>query len=579
MTEPTLALAPVEALYFEKALRRGGGSAHGVRSLTLLSSRAGGKAETLSYAELLAQARGAAEGLEASGLVRAGVPFILVGATGLDEVVTFLGALLLGAQPALVSPPVGLVGLEGWVARVVRTAEVLGASAVVGGASTIDFLRTHGVTLPLVDCGRRPRSGRARPEVQPDAAYLQLTSGSTADPKAVVVGHDNATANIDMIGHGSGVTEDDRVASWLPLYHDMGLLGTLLFALRHGLDLVLLPPQAFLTRPVRWLEAISQHRCTLSPAPAFAFPYVAHRAKDEELVGLDLTSWRIAYCGAEPIHGPAVRRFVERLAPRGLRAGTIFPCYGLAEATLAVTFGPPQRGLREVALSRRALGEGRAAPPADEADRLDMVLNGTPLPGLEVQVRGDDGAPLAPGRIGAVWVRGRAVTRGYHRNPAATAAAFGPDGWLDTGDQGALIEAPGVDAGATPAGVNGELVVVGRKKDLIIVRGRNYAPVDLEWAAQGVSGVRAGSVAAFAVSDATEGTEAAVVACEVSEQENDWTRGAIGARVQEAVLAHTGLRLADVVLLPPGTIPKTTSGKVQRGRCRALHLEGKLRPE
>lgn len=565
MTSPAVTLTPVEALYFETALRRGD------RSLTLFSSRSGGKSEALPYADLLAQARGAAEGLEASGQVRAGAPFILVGATGLDEVVTFLGALLLGAHPALVSPPVGLVGLEGWVARVVRTAEALGATAVVGGASTIDFLRTHGVTLPLVDCGRRPLSGRARPEVKADVAYLQLTSGSTADPKAVVVGHDNATANIDMIGHGSGVTHDDRVASWLPLYHDMGLLGTLLFALRHGLDLVLLPPQAFLTRPVRWLEAISQHRCTLSPAPAFAFPYVAHRAKDEELAGLDLASWRIAYCGAEPIHGPAVRRFVERLAPRGLRAGTIFPCYGLAEATLAVTFGPPQRGLREVALSRRALGDGRAAPPVDDADRLDMVLNGTPLRGLEVQVRGDDGAPLAPGRIGAVWVRGRAVTRGYHRNQAATAASFAADGWLDTGDQGALI--------APPGGGECELVVVGRKKDLIIVRGRNYAPVDLEWAAQGVPGVRAGSVAAFAVSDANEGTEAAVVACEVSEQETDWTRGAIGARVQEAVLAHTGLRLSDVVLLPPGTIPKTTSGKVQRGRCRALYLEGKLRPE
>lgn len=570
MTAPTHTLAPVEALYFEAALRRGGSPDAAVRSLTMLSGRAGGKAEAVPYAELLEQARGAAAALEASGQVRAGEPFILIGATGLDEVVTFLGALLLGAQPALVSPPVGLVGLEGWVARVVRTAEALGATAVVGGASTIDFLRTHGVTLPLVDCGQRPRTGRARPEVRADVAYLQLTSGSTADPKAVVVSHDNATANIDMIGQGSDVTADDRVASWLPLYHDMGLLGTLLFALRHGLDLVLLPPQAFLTRPVRWLEAISQHRCTLSPAPAFAFPYVAHRAKDEELAGLDLASWRIAYCGAEPIHGAAVRRFVERLAPRGLRAGTIFPCYGLAEATLAVTFGPPQRGLREVALSRRALGEGRAAPPRDEADRLDMVLNGTPLPGLEVQIRGDDGAPLAPGRIGAVWVRGRAVTGGYHRNPAATAAAFGPDGWLDTGDQGALIEAPDGQ---------GELVVVGRKKDLIIVRGRNYAPVDLEWAAQSVGGVRPGSVAAFAVSDASEGTEAAVVACEVSEQESDWSRGAIGARVQEAVLAHTGLRLADVLLLPPGTIPKTTSGKVQRGRCRALHLQGKLRPE
>jgi fatty-acyl-CoA synthase len=201
---------------------------------------------------------------------------------------------------------------------------------------------------------------------------------------------------------------------------------------------------------------------------------------------------------------------------------------------------------------------GEVAPPAGDADRLDLVLNGRPLPELEVEVRGPDGRPVPPGRTGAVWVRGASVVRGYHGAPPRA-----PGEWLETGDLGALVD--------------GELVVFGRAKDLIIIRGRNHAPIDLEWAAQGAPGVRPGSAAAFAVDDPDEGTEGAVLACEVGEEETDWSRGAIAAQVQEVVLARTGLRLREVVLLPPGTVPKTTSGKVQRARARALFLEGRLR--
>lgn len=547
----------VEALYF------GAAAARGPRALTLLASRPGGPAVRVPHDDLLARARGAAAGLAASGRIRAGEPFLLVASTGIEEVTTFLGGLLLGALPAPFAPPAGLVGLDGWVRRVERTAAALGATAVVGRAGTLEFLATHGVDLPTVDLGALPADGPPRPDVAAGPAYVQLTSGSTADPRGVLVGHEHVAANVHMIGWGSDVRPDDRVASWLPLYHDMGLVGTVLFSLYWGLDLALLPPQAFLARPASWLEAISRHRCTLSPAPAFAFPYAAHRVKDEEVQGLDLSSWRIAYCGAEPIHPRGVERFTRRFAPQGLSPGVVFPCYGLAEATLAVTFAPPGRGVVEVAVSRRRLAAGEVAPPEDEVDRLDLVKNGWPLPELEVEVRDDDGRPAAPGRTGAVFVRGASVTTGYLRDEAATRAAFGADGWLDTGDLGAFVD--------------GELVVVGRRKDLIIVRGRNHAAIDLEWAALTVEGVRPGAAAAFAVPDAEEGTEAAVVALEVAADESDWSRGAIAAQVQDVVLARTGLRLREVLLLPPGTLPKTTSGKVQRARARAMYEARELR--
>ncbi len=559
-TAPLELASEVEELYFQAALTRG------PAALTLLPVRPGDHepAERLGYDALLRRARGAAQGLLATGAVRAGAPFLLVAATGLEEVTTFLGGLLVGALPVPISPPTGLVGLEGWVARVVGAARALGATAVVGGAGTLELLAAHGVDLPLVAAGAFPLDGAPVEGTPAAGAYVQLTSGSTADPKGVRIGHRHVAANVHMIGFGSEVRPGDRVCSWLPLYHDMGLVGTLLFSLYWNLDLVLLPPQAFLTRPARWLQAISRHGCTLSPAPAFAFPYVAHRARDEDVAGLDLSAWRVAYCGAEPIHPRAIERFTDRFAAQGLSRGTIFPCYGLAEATLAVTFAPPGRGVREVAASRRRLAaDGLVAPPESDADRLELVLNGRPLPELAVEVRDDDGRPVAPGRTGAVFVRGASVADGYHGAPEATRAAFGQDGWLDTGDLGAIVE--------------GELVVIGRRKDLIIVRGRNHAAIDIEWAAQAVEGVRPGSAAAFAVADAHEGTEGAALAAEVSPDETEWSRAAIGLAVQQAVLVHTGLLLKAVVLLPPGTIPKTTSGKVQRARVKALHEAGELR--
>ena len=416
--------------------------------------------------------------------------------------------------------------------------------------------------LPFLAVEDLPEAGPGVAGIDPVLSHVQLTSGSTAAPKGVRITHQNLLANLFHIGWASGVEADDVVVSWLPLFHDMGLVGCLLYSLYWNLELVLLPPAAFLSRPRRWLQALSDHGGSLSPAPAFAYPYLARRLRGKGLSGLDLSRWRVAYCGAEPIHRPAVERFVEMLRPCRLSPGTILPCYGLAEATLAVTFAPVGRGLSSRQVSLAGLEEEVFAAPRGEGDATELVLLGAPLPELSVEVRDAQGRPLAPGKVGRVFVQGPTVTPGYwspgEGSPGERAGAA-RQAWLDTGDLGGWLE--------------GELVLIGRAKDVIMTRGRNLSPVELERAAEAVEGVRVGCAAAFSVPDAEQGTEEAVVAVEVRAEESDWSRGAIGCLVERAVLERVGLR-PRLVLLPPGSVPKTTSGKVQRSRARDLYQRG-----
>lgn len=543
-------VSEVEALYFGAAATRG------PRKLIVYPERRGEPVE-VPYDALLERARGASDGLLASGAIRAGEPFLLLAGNDLETVVAFLGGLLAGALPVPITPPLGFGGLDPWLDRLEATAERLGATAVVGPAAFLELTRK---TLPVVDTAALPTDGPGRPGVTTGVSHVQLTSGSTAAAKGVLITHGNLLANIAGIGERSGITEDDCVVSWLPLYHDMGLVGALLFSIHHNVDLALLSPVTFLTRPVSWLEAIDRHRGSLSPAPSFAYPYVAHRLR-KQTPNLDLSSWRVAYCGAEPIQHEAVQRFVDLLAPCRLNPGTLLPCYGLAEATLAVTFVPVGRGLERRSVSRAALARNQVREPDGATDTETLVLLGTALPDVEIQLRDSEGAPTAPDAVGSVWLRGETVTPGYYRDEAATAATRDAEGWLDTGDLGCWID--------------GELALIGRTKDIIIVRGSNHAPVSLEWAAEAVDGVRAGSAVAFAAPDPS-GTEGAVVGCEVSEDETDWARGAIARQIEDAVTRRVGLRPLDVVLLDPGAIPKTTSGKIRRAHTRELYLQGRL---
>ena len=520
-----------------------------------------GEGTHVRYAELLPLIRGAAEGLRAQGL-GPGDRFGWVATGDLDGVRSFLGGLILGAIPIPLAPPRTISGPGAWQAHVEAVRLALQPKALVGLETWLELAEDS--PLPLIPAETLPQDG---PPVDSDPSsweHVQLTSGSTAAPKGVRVPFTNVRANSYQIGWGSEVRPGDVVVSWLPLYHDMGLVGTLLFAIYWNLDLVLMSPLTFLRRPRRWLEAISTYGGSLSPAPAFAYGYVARRVPAQKLEGLDLASWRVAYCGAEPVHPPALRGFAAHLAPAGFRPTSLLPCYGLAEATLAVTFTPHQRGLRSHTLSRAQLAAGHVRPPdpAEEHDALEVALLGPALPSTRVELRDPiHGKAATPaGEVGEIWLHGPQLTPGYLDDDAANAMTH-RDGWLRTGDLGSWID--------------GELAVLGRSKELIIVRGRNHAPIDLEWAAGEVEGLDAASCCAFAA-PGPDGNEAAVVACEVPKDHPDPT--AIPDPVRKAVRRKTGIDLLEVVLLPPRAIPRTTSGKLQRGKVRERYLNGTLRP-
>ncbi|MBL4849744.1 MAG: AMP-binding protein [Planctomycetes bacterium] len=555
MTPPSLVslglelCSPVEELYF------GAAAARGARTLHLYSDDPRAEPVPLSYDQLLIRARGAAASLR----VKPGQPYLVLVTSELESIAAILGGMLLGALPIPCAPPAGLGGFAGWRARLEETASALDAQLVVVPSGLASLVEGPGLP-PIQLASGLALEGPGVPGVEAGLSHLQLTSGSTAAPKGVRIRHANLEANLFHIGWRSGVQADDVVVSWLPLFHDMGLVGCLLFALYWNLDLALLPPTAFLSRPKRWLDVIDRHRGSLSPAPAFAFPYLASRLRKTDLSGLDLSSWRVAYCGAEPIHAASIERFVEVLRPAKFAPGTILPCYGLAEATLAVSFSPVGRGVKTVGLSRAALTEHRVVRSTDPQDTTEVVLLGPLLPEVQVELRDPQGLLTGPDQVGQIALRGPTITPGYQGS--APFAGDGPFPWLATGDLGAWVD--------------GELVVLGRSKDLIIAFGKNHSPVEFERAAESVSGIRPGSTAAFAVPDRASGTEGAVLCCEVRAEESDWSRGAIACLVREGATSRTGVRPHDVRLLEPGSIPRTTSGKVQRAKTRELYLANRL---
>ncbi len=445
-----------------------------LRGLTFVAED--GAATTVPYAELLGKAHGVAAALQADGL-RVGDAIALILPDAQDFIVTFFGAMCAGVVPVPLYPPLGLGKIAGYLQSSKHVVKASRARRVVTTAQIRRLLGTVQEAAPectaVLDVAelRGDASAFRAPRITPDhTAFLQFTSGSTARPKGVVLSHGNLDANSYAIMHDALQSNDDDVGvSWLPLFHDMGLIGKVIAPITATVPVVYMPTLSFLKRPRVWLEAMSRHRGTISFSPNFGYGVCAKRVKDAELEGLDLSAWRVAGCGAEPIQATTLDAFATRFRAVGFRAEAYLPCYGMAEHTLAISFAPLGTGATTDTVRSASLWEHSLAEPGDEDQdgTVRVVSCGRPLADHEVAIFGEEGESLSERQVGEVALRGPSLMAGYFEAPDLTAAAF-RDGWFLTGDLGYFS--------------SGELYICGRKKDMIIVNGRNYYPQDIEWA-------------------------------------------------------------------------------------------------
>ncbi|MCC6339793.1 MAG: fatty acyl-AMP ligase [Acidimicrobiia bacterium] len=526
--------------------------------------RDGWAEDRVPMARLHDDARSMAAALAALG-VGPGAHVALLGPTTRDFVTALTAVWISGAAATVMPLPMRLASIEEFVDQTRRRITRADAALVVVDRDLAAFFDARPGDPPMVylddlaaDAARRPPDSYVRPADDPDAlAILQFTSGSTAHPKGVMVPHRSLTSNLTAIQEGLGLTPDDVAVSWLPLYHDMGLVGILANALTAPVDLVLGAPQDFLAAPARWVQWLSHFGGTCTGGPDFAYALAARAMRRPG--SLDLSRWRIGLNGAEPIDPRSVESFLEAGAPHGLRPGVAFCAYGLAEATLGVTFPVPEKGMTVDPVDRRALEDaGEARPVADDAPGAKHFARvGWPLRDFDLKIAGPGGRALGDRQVGEIELRGPSLMSGYYRDPEATAAVL-TDGWLRTGDLGYTID--------------GELVVCGRAKDVIIVGGRNVFPEDVERAVAGIEGVRTGNIIAFGA-PAKRGREAIVVVAETRLDDPSPLRDEMSRRIVDAV----GIPPADLVFVEPGSLPKTSSGKLQRSLCRKQHLESTLR--
>ena len=492
-----------------------------------------------------------ASGLAQSGLKK-GERIALILPTSPGFMDAFFGCQILGAIPVPLYPPVRLGRLEEYIQKTAKMLTQIEAKAIVVDNRTRKLLgrvvaeTDHVMQVLSVEklVGTLPQE-ITHSSTPDDVAFIQFSSGTTQHPKPIALTHRQVISNVDAIIHTfpQGHEGSHAGVCWLPLYHDMGLIGCVFTAVLLGAPLVLIPPEVFLLRPATWLRAISRYRANVSPAPNFAYGLCVDKIKDEQMEGVDLSSWRLALNGAEPVAASTLRAFQERFAKWGLHPEALTPVYGLAEASLAVTFSDPTKPFTTRFFSRSGLREGKAIlldEQAENDDAMELATVGKALLGFQVEIRNAEGHPLEEGDVGAVWIKGPSIMKGYlseQKEPIV-------DGWLDTGDKGFLLE--------------GELYLTGRAKDIIVLRGRNHSPFDIENACNQLPGVRTGCC--VAVGQVTSDGEALLVFVEVKAHKKDLAEACF-----KAIKAHTGLEVTEVVLLEPGTIPRTSSGKLRRG--------------
>ncbi|MGO9271642.1 MAG: AMP-binding protein [Terriglobia bacterium] len=529
--------------------------------------------EGITYGQLLERASRVAASLRAGGLRRKETVAIML-PTCADFFYAFYGVVLAGGIAVPIYPPARPDKIEEYVHRqvlILRNAGIRFLISFEQARVVSEVMRLNIPSLLAVTSVEELSRGGARlPSagvISADTAFIQYTSGSTGDPKGVVLSHANIIANVRGIGWAVKFRPSDVGVSWLPLYHDMGLIGSWLFCLYFGAPITILSPLAFLSRPERWLWALHDSHGTLCPAPNFAYEMCARKIPDQALQGLDLSAWRIAINAGEAVLPDTLERFARRFEPYGFRREAFVPCYGLAESSVALAFPPIDRRPVVDAIRRDVFEREGRAVAVDPGESIAVskvvryVANGMALPQHEIKLVDDDGHEVAERTVGRVLFRGLSKTSGYFRNPEATQAVTTEDGWMDSGDLGYCA--------------GGELYITGRVKDLIIKGGHNITPQEVEAAAAETPGVRKGCVAAFGVVDPETGTERFVVAAETRATASDEL-----ARIEAGIIHNVGLMVGTppdkVVLVAPQSIPKTSSGKIRRNETRSLFERNEL---
>ena len=527
--------------------------------------------DVLSYRRLREEAAETAARLIALGLApgdRIGV----LAETEANFARVFCGALIAGLTPAPLPLPVAFGPRAAYSAQLRRIVEVAGARAVFSTEGYADWVAEAMEEADLAFCGPLddlpPAAGPATPRAPAgpdDIAYLQFSSGTTGSPKGVAVSHGAMMANLEAIArHGLRFRAGDRGVSWLPLYHDMGLVGCFLAPIAAQFSADYLTTRDFVRRPLLWLELIARNEATVTYAPSFGYDLAMRRARGKAPDDIDLSTWRVAGIGGDMIKAPIIRAFSETFSPAGFDPAAFTPSYGMAETTVALSFAPDGQGLKTERLDLSALERELAARPAKgDGPARDFALCGPPLPGHRIEIRDEDGAVLPEGRVGRIFADGPSLMTCYFGDPEKTAEAI-RDGWLDTGDLGYLR--------------GGQLVVTGRAKDLMIVAGRNLWPQDIEWTIETtLDQIREGDVAAFSVTPDDSGDrieEQVVIAAECRLREPE-ARESFRKAVRAAAAESHGVD-AVVALAANGSLPRTSSGKLSRARARRMFLDGEF---
>ncbi len=543
-------------------------AARGRRGLNFHDAR-GTLERAYAYSELRADSVAAARRFVTLG-IKPGDRIALIAETGAEFAAAFFGAIYAGAWPVPLPLPTSFGGRDAYVEQLKlmlnsgdpglflyppELAAFAGDAAAQVGVEARDW----------ESLGEIAQAESELPTAVPDdIAYLQYSSGSTRFPHGVAVTHRGLLDNLRAHALAVEIVDTDRVVSWLPWYHDMGLVGCLLSPMASQMSVDYLKTEDFARRPLAWLDLVTRNPgTTLSYSPTFGYDICARRTSSQTRAGdrFDLSRWRIAGNGADMIRPDVMQAFVDAFDEAGFKASAFCPSYGLAEATLAVSMMPPGEGIRlELVEETKLLGDDSGS--GERPRRFRAIVNcGKPVEGMEVEVRGPDGELLPDRAIGRIFARGSAIMVGYFRDEEATAGCLSADGWLDTGDMGYVSR--------------GYIFIVGRAKDMIIINGRNYWPQDIEWAVEQLPGFKSGDIAAFAITGPTgEETPAVLVHCRVSDPQE---RGRLRDDIRDRVHAITGIRPV-VELVPPRTLPRTSSGKLSRTKARTLYLSGEIQP-